>query len=152
MVEIAETASIAGATSSVWPMLEDFGGVARWAPNVDHSCLTTEQSSGVGCERRVQVGRNALLEQIVEWVAGERLAYSIKGLPPVMRSVVNTWTFDGNGDSTTVTLTTQVDAGPRPPQQVAARVFAKVMAKASREMLAGLKAHIETAQSLEAQP
>jgi hypothetical protein len=150
MAESTETTTITGSTANVWAALGDFGRISRWAPNVDHSCLTTGQSSGVGCERRVQVGRNALLEQIVEWQAGEHLAYSIQGLPPVVRSVVNTWVLDGGGDSTTVTLSTHVDAGPRPPQQVVARVFAKVMAKASREMLAGLKVHIETAQSEEA--
>lgn len=143
MAEVAETISIAGSPDHVWAALADFGGVSRWAPNVDHSCLTTERREGVGTTRRVQVGRNALLERVVEWGPGERLAYSIQGLPPVVRSVTNTWQVEGADSATTVTLTSTVDAGPRPPQQLIARVVGKGLAKASREMLAGLRIHLE---------
>ena len=143
MAEIAETTSIARSPDHVWVALADFGGIGRWAPNVDHSCLTTERCEGVGTTRRVQVGRNALLERVVEWEPGHRLAYAIEGMPPVVRSVTNTWNLDGSDGSTTVTLTTRIETGPRPPQQAVARVLGRVMAKASREMLTGLKTSLE---------
>ena len=143
MAEIVETTSIEGSPDQVWAVLGDFGGIGRWAPNVDHSCLATEQSSGVDCVRRVQVGRNALLERVVDWQERDRISYAIEGLPPVVRSTINTWALEAHGDSTTVTLTTQIDTGPRPPQQIIGRALGKVMAKASREMLAGLKTHVE---------
>ena len=152
MAEVVETMKIEGSPDQVWAALGAFGGISRWAPNVDHSCLTTNQTEGVGCVRRVQVGRNALLERVVDWQEGERLSYAIDGLPPVVRSAVNTWALESDGDSTTVTLTTEVDAGPRPPQQLVARVLGKVMAKASREMLAGLKAHVEQADLVATYP
>lgn len=145
MAEIAETTSIARPRDDVWAALADFGDMSRWAPKVDHSCLTTHDGDGVGAVRRVQVGRNALLEHIIAWEPGVRLAYSIEGLPPVIRSVVNTWTLTGADQSTTVTLTTRIDTGPRPPQQLVARVFGRAMAKTSRQMLAGLKTHLEEA-------
>ena len=85
----------------------------------------------------------AFLECVVEWEPGERLAYKIEGLPPVVRSVTNTWRLAGAGSATTVTLTSDVDTGPRPPQQAIARVVGKGLAKASRQMLDGLKAHLE---------
>lgn len=143
MAEVVETISIARSPDRVWAALADFGGIGRWAPNVDHSCLTTERPDGVGTARRVQVGRSALLERVVEWEPGERLAYSIEGLPPVVRSVTNTWRVEGDGSATTVTLASTVDAGPRPPQQLIARIVGKGLAKASREMLAGLRIHLE---------
>lgn len=143
MAEIAETTSIARSADHVWAALADFGGIGRWAPNVDHSCLTTEGSEGVGTTRRVQVGRIALLERVVEWEPGERLAYSIEGLPPVVRSVTTTWRVEGAGSATAVTVTSAVDTGPRPPQQLIARVVGRGLAKASRQMLAGLKTHLE---------
>lgn len=143
MAEIEETTSIACSPDQVWAALGDFGAIAQWAPNVEHSCLATTQAEGVGAVRRVQVGRNALLEQVVEWKPATRLAYRIDGLPPVVRSVVNTWELSAQGASTAVALVSDVDAGPRPPQQLAARLFSKALAKASREMLAGLKAHLE---------
>lgn len=145
MAVVVEELRIERSPDDVWVALADFGGISRWAPNVDHSCLTTEERAGVGTVRRVQVGRNALLERVVEWEPGQTLAYAIEGLPPVVRSVTNTWRLDGSGGSTTVTLTSRIDAGPRPPQKVAARVFGRVLAKASREMLTGLKAHLEEA-------
>ena len=143
MAEIVERVSIARPSEEVWDALADFGGISRWAPGVDHSCLTTEQRDGVGTQRRVQVGRNAFLERVVEWEPGHRLAYLIEGLPPVVRSVTNSWELQGSGGSTTVTLASRIDTGPRLPQQVIARVVGRAMAKASREMLTGLKSRIE---------
>ena len=143
MADIEESATIAASSDRVWVVLSDFGAIASWASNVDHSCLTTARREGVGAVRRVQVGRNALLEEVVEWEPGERLAYSIEGLPSVVRSVVNTWTLVADGDSTTVTLTSRIDAGPRPPQQLVARAIGKGLAKASRQMLDGLTAAME---------
>jgi uncharacterized protein YndB with AHSA1/START domain len=143
MAETVETVCLDCPHEAVWEVLADFGAIGRWAPNVDHSCLTTQHREGPGTTRRVQVGRNALLERIVEWEPEHRLAYTIEGLPRVVRSVTNTWTLVESDGSTTVTLTSTVDTGPRPPRQLVARVVAQLLAKASRQMLAGLKAHLE---------
>lgn len=143
MAAAVETIRIARPPEVVWAKLADFGAISRWAPNVDHSSSATARSDDVGAVRRVQVGRNAFLERVVEWVPEERLAYSIEGLPPVVRSVTNTWQLEGSGPATTVTLTSRIDAGPRPPQQVVARLVGRVLARASRQMLAGLKTHLE---------
>jgi len=148
MAEIVEESSIARSPAAVWAALADFGDISRWAPNVEHSCLTTGQAEGAGAVRRVQVGRNALLERVVEWEPGHRLSYAIEGMPPVVRSVTNTWQLDGSDGSTAVTLTTRIDTGPRPPQQVVARVFGRVLAKASREMLTGLKTSLEAEDAI----
>lgn len=152
MAEIAHATSIARLPEDIWAVLADFGGISRWAPNVDHSCLATSQREGAGTVRRVQVGRNALLERVVEWEPGEGLAYAIEGLPPVVRSVGNTWSLEADSGATRVTLRTRVDTGPRPPQQLVARAIGRVMGKASVQMLAGLKAHLEEAQSEEVGP
>jgi carbon monoxide dehydrogenase subunit G len=147
VVEIVERSEVARPSDVVWEVLADFGAISRWAPNVAHSCLTTEQESGVGAVRRVQVGRKALLERVVDWDPGHRLAYRVEGLPPVLRSVTNSWEIVGANGSTGVTLTSHVDAGARPPQKVVARVAGRVMARASRQMLAGLKAQLEQVPS-----
>lgn len=143
MAVVVEEASIPSSSDAVWASLGDFGGISRWAPNVDHSCLTTARHDGVHAVRRVQVGRNALLERVTEWEPNRRLTYEIDGLPPVVRSVTNTWELTESNGSTTVTLTSRVDAGPRPPQQLVARLVGRALAKASHEMLAGLRRHIE---------
>ena len=91
MADVSDEITINSPPDVVWAALADFGAISTWAPNVDHSCLTTEQDQGVGSVRRVQVGRNALLERVVEWDEGQTLAYEIEGLPPVVRSVTNRW-------------------------------------------------------------
>lgn len=143
MIEVTESIRIDASGEAVWAALADFGAIGRWAPNVDHSSLASHAPDGVGAVRRVQVGRNALLERIVTWHPGESLSYEIEGLPPVVHSVVNRWDVADEGGLTVATLTSQIEPGPRPPHQVAARVVGRVLGKASREMLAGLKSHVE---------
>ena len=143
MADVVESIEIARPRDDVWAVLADFGAISVWAPNVDHSCLTTGAGEGVDATRRVQVGRNALLERIVRWEPGEQLAYVLEGLPPVVRSATNTWTLTGSGDSTTATLASSIDTGPRPPQKAVGRVVGRTLGKASRQMLGGLKAHLE---------
>lgn len=144
MVEIVERLIVERPVSVVWAVLADFGAISRWAPNVDHSCLTTHATGGIGAARRIQTGRNTVLETVVEWEPERRLAYAITGLPPVVGSVTNTWCLDELGATTAVTLTSGVDAGQRPPQQVVARVAGRALAKASRTMINGLDRHVHS--------
>lgn len=145
MSETVRTAVVTADADAVWAVLGDFGAISKWAPNVDHSCLMSEQTDGVGTVRRVQVGRSSLVERVVEWTPGLALAYSIEGLPPVIRTVVNTWSLMAMGSGTRVSLTSRVNAGPRPPQQLIARIAAQRLARASETMLAGLKSHLAMA-------
>lgn len=135
-------AAIAAPGDQVWAALADFGGLSQWAPDVDHSCLLHDADLGMGVVRRVQVGRTTLLETVDVLEPGHRLGYRITGLPPVLRSVRNEWVIDPAPAGADVAVTTTVDAGPRPPQQLVARLVARRLAKASDSMLAGLAAHV----------
>ena len=128
---------------AVWSALADFHGIARWAANVDHSCAVTEQTSGVGSVRRVQIGRTALIESIETWEPGVSLSYTITGLPRAIRAIVTTWTLEPNAGRTDVEVRTDVDAGPRPPQRLVATLAGRRFAGAADEMLAGLATHVE---------
>ncbi len=127
----------------VWAVLADFDAISSWAPNVDHSCLLSETTSGVGTTRRIQTGRITVVETVTTWEPTEALGYTIAGLPPVIRSVTNTWRLRPDGRATTVTLTTDVDAGSRPPQQFVARAVGRKLAQTSDQMLAGLAIHLD---------
>lgn len=132
----------------VWDRLAEFGAIADWADNVDHSCVMQRSGegppAGIGAVRRVQVGRRTLLERVVVWESPKELAYEIEGLPPVVTRAQNRWTLTGRGSgSTVVTLTTTIDCGPRPPQKLVARLLAERLAKDSETMLAGLAASIQ---------
>lgn len=144
MTTIERTATVPASPDAVWAVLADFGSIAQWADNADHSCLLTEQESGVGMVRRIQAGRVTLVETVTTWQPGTELAYDIAGAPKVIRSLVNTWRLTPNDGGTQVTLVTDVDAGPRPPQKLIARIAARQLAKASDTMLAGLTAELAT--------
>ena len=142
-VTVSRSRSIAASAGDVWAVLADFDSISSWASNVDHSCLLTEQAGGVGAVRRIQAGRVTVRETVVAWQSEQQLSYSIAGLPPVVSSVINTWTLIANGEATDVTLTTEITPGPRPPHQVVARVMSRVMAKTSDQMLDGLVTHVD---------
>ena len=126
-------------------MLADFGSISAWASNVDHSCLLEhgDDPAAVGTSRRVQVGRDTLVERITDSVASTTLRYSIEGLPRPLGRVANRWTITPFGDSTAVTLTSTVDIGGNPLARVAEKAACRFMAKQSDVMLAGLARRVE---------
>ena len=143
MVTVERTATIDTMPDAVWNVLADFAAISSWAPNVDHSCLLSNQTEGVGMVRRIQTSGTTVIETVETWNAGEELGYRITGLPPVIKSVTNTWRLSPSGDATAVILTTEIDAGQRPPQKVIAKVVGRKFASASDEMIAGLTARLE---------
>ena len=136
-MQVVERARVDRSPAAVWAVLADFGAINRWADNVVHSNLVTEQRDGIGAVRRVQVGRNALLERIVVWEPGVRVGYDIEGLP-IVRRVTNTWHLEEAGATTQLSLTSHVDTVP-----IVRRIIGQVLAMESRKLLAGLKAHVE---------
>ncbi|MFT7394339.1 MAG: hypothetical protein ACI83Y_002016, partial [Candidatus Azotimanducaceae bacterium] len=106
-----------------------------------HSCLMSDRTEGVGMVRRIQTGRTTVVETVEHWEPGAALRYAITGLPPIVRSVTNQWSIESHGGATTATLTTEIDAGPRPPQQAIAKAVGRKFGQASDAMLAGLATH-----------
>ena len=141
---VSRTAVVAAPPGDAWEVLADFGALARWVPEVDHACLLRGGPPGVGTTRRVQVGRTTLLETVRAWSPPVHLGYDITGLPPALRAVRNDWHLRPVDAGTEVTITTTVDAGPRPPQRLVARLVARRMAATSDQMLAGLAAALTT--------
>lgn len=135
---------VAAPPERVWATLAAFDQISRWAANVDHSAYTTTRTEGVGAARRVQAGRIALIETVVEWDPTTRLAYTLDGLPPLAKRVVNQWDLGPDGDDsdrTVATLTTLIEPSAGPRGRIGAKVLARVLTKASDAMLDGLAAH-----------
>lgn len=144
MTAISRTRTVAAAPAAVWEVLADFGAIASWAPNVDHSCLLEHGTTvAVGATRRVQVGRDTLVERITEVTAPTTLAYDIEGLPRRLGRVANRWTLSAAGAGTEVTLTSSVEMGGNPLAWVAERALCRFLAGQSQTMLAGLAAKVE---------
>jgi hypothetical protein len=146
MTTVRRTELIDASADEVWAVLADFASISTWADFVDHSSLMSEQNEGVGMQRRIQMDRTTVVETVTAWEPGVMFSYSITGLPPVIKSVTNTWRIGASGDSTMVWITTEVDTGPRPPQQAIAKGVARRLAKSSDAMLAGLAAHLTSEQ------
>jgi carbon monoxide dehydrogenase subunit G len=148
MITVERSRTISAHLTRVWDVLADFDRLAAWAPNADHTCWLDEPRDDgemVGRARRVQAGRVVLVETITVWEPPARLAYDLGGLPAVVKSAVNEWWLRADpseGERTIVTLATHVDCGPRPPQQLVARLVARRLAKASDAMLDGLATHL----------
>ena len=135
--------TVAASTEAVWAVLAAFDRISAWADDVEHSSYLTEQTEGVDTARRVQVGRTVLVERVTEWEPPTTLAYTLEGLPPVVGGATNRWTLVPSGERTTVTLTSTVDPGPKPPGRLVAPLLARRLAKASDGMLAGLARHLQ---------
>jgi Polyketide cyclase / dehydrase and lipid transport len=148
VADIHRTRTIAARAQEIWDVLADFGSISSWADNVDHSCILFSGADGgpIGTARRVQVKRDALVEQITEFDPPHALAYDIEGLPSRLRRVTNRWTLKATGDSTVVSLTSTVEIGPRAPQKLAERALCRFLARQSDVMLAGLANRLENAR------
>ena len=139
MAHVSRRRTIRAQPQAIWDVLADYGAISSWAPGADHSCLLNAGPNGpaVGTARRVQLGRNTLVERIIEFDPPTALAYSIEGLPRRLGALANRWTLRPAGPATEVTITSTI-AGSGPLATVIGRVVARVMRKTSDEMLAGL--------------
>lgn len=129
-----QSRSVAADTETVWAILGDFDGISRWAGAVSHSSPLTSPATGLGSVRRVQVGREALREQVVVWEPPHRLTYTIEGLPAVVLRARTTWTLTAEGTGTRVTISSEVTT--RPP--LLARLVARRLAAECGRLLADL--------------
>jgi hypothetical protein len=147
VAEIARSRTIAAEPKEVWDVLADFGSISSWADNVDHSCILNNRIKHVGTTRRVQIGRNALVERITEFDPTWALAYDVKGLPKRLRRFRNRWTLRRIQDGhTVVTLTSTVEIGSGPMQKLIERAVCRIQGRQSDVMLAGLAKRSEKAR------
>ena len=121
--------------------------MSTWVDRVDHSCILEHGADGpIGTARRVQMGRQTLVERIVDWDPPRALAYDIDGLPQRLRRVNNRWTLRPSGDSTVVTVTSTVEIGSGRMQKLAERVMCRLMTRESDGLLAGLATRLENSR------
>jgi hypothetical protein len=143
VAEIDRRRAIAADPKAVWAVLADFGAISSWADNIDHSCILNHGTEPIGTTRRVQIGRNALVEQITEYVDMHSLAYDVAGLPKRLRRVNNRWSLRPGTDGTVVTLTSTVEIGSGPIHKLAENAVCRVQSRQSDIMLAGLAHRLE---------
>jgi Polyketide cyclase / dehydrase and lipid transport len=135
---------LAADPQSVWDVLADFGSISAWADNIDHSCILNQGDEPLGTTRRVQIGRNALVETITEFDPTWALTYDVDGLPKRVRRFTNRWSLRrvANG-GTAVTLTSTVEIGSGAMHKLAERAVCRIQTRQSDIMLAGLAHRLE---------
>ncbi|WP_333890122.1 SRPBCC family protein [Mycolicibacterium gadium] len=144
MARIDRSRTIAAAPQDVWDLLADFGALSTWVDRVDHSCILVHGADGpIGTTRRVQLGRQTLVERIVEFDPPKALAYDIEGLPKQLERVNNRWTLRPSGQSTVVTLTSTVQIGSGRIRELAERAMCRLMTRESDGLLDGLAKQLE---------
>lgn len=143
VAEIRRTRSVAAEPQAVWDVLADFGAISGWADFVDHSCLLEHGDDGVqvGTSRRVQVGRNTLVERITDFDPPTALAYDVEGFPRWL-TVNNRWTLAPSGGATAVTLLSTVTVGG-PLGRIVEGIVTRVSAKQLDTLLDGLAKRLE---------
>jgi hypothetical protein len=145
VAEIRRTRTVAAEPQAIWDVLADFGAISTWTDNVDHSCLLEHGTDGVqvGTSRRVQVGRDTLVERITDFGPPTALGYDIEGLPRRLK-VGNRWTLaPARNGHTEATVTTTVNLGSNPLATLVERGLCRFLAKQSDAMLAGLANRVE---------
>lgn len=148
---MSRTRTVAAAPRVVWDVLADFGSISSWAGNVDHSCVLEHGVDGspLGMSRRVQVGRNTLVERITAFTppgsnGPSVLGYDIEGLPRRLRRLTNRWDVRPAGDGRTeVRVTSTVEIGDNLLARAVENVVCRAMAKQSDAMLTGLAHEVE---------
>ena len=147
MTQIQRSRTIAAAPQEIWDVLADFGALSSWVDRVDHSCILVHGADGpIGTARRVQMGRQTLVETIVDHDPLRTIAYDIDGLPKRLGRVNNRWTLRGSGNPTVVTLTSTVEIGSGRMQKLAERVMCRLMTRESDGLLAGLATRLENSR------
>jgi hypothetical protein len=146
VADIYRSRTVAAEPKEVWDVLADFGSISSWADNIDHSCILNHGSEPVGATRRVQIGRNTLVERITEFDPTWTLAYDVEGLPKRLRRFNNRWTLRAAQNGTTVvTLTSTIEIGSGRMQTLAERAACRIQVRQSDVMLAGLAKRWEKA-------
>jgi carbon monoxide dehydrogenase subunit G len=150
VADICRTRAIAAEPQAIWDVLADFGTISAWADIVDHSCLLSPAAEGVavGTTRRVQTGRNTLVERITEFDPPNMLAYDVEGFPRLLHHVRNRWTLRPIAAGfTEVALTNTFEIGSGPLRRLAERIIVRVAAKQVDTILAGLANRLESSRA-----
>ena len=144
MAESERTRVIAAAPADVWAVLADFGAVSSWIESADHSCILVQQAQPVDTSRRVQMGRNTLVETITEFDPPRHIAYDVTGLPALVRRMNTAWTLRGLNDGRThVTLVATIEIGSDPVRRLAERVMCRGVARQYAAILDDLAHRME---------
>lgn len=133
----------------VWSVLDDFGGVARWAPYVRSAVLLSERPKGVGSFRSMRHFWGFRLEEdVIDWEDHKGYTFRVVTVPYPIGDVIETWSIEAGNPH--VTVTSMVRYGMRMGAVGALFDWLMLRFVIRREMrcgLKGLKRYVESGQT-----
>ena len=131
----------------VWEVLADFGGIHKWAPAITNSYSTSKYNGGPEASRHCDIaGFGSVEEDITDWIEGSEFKYRATAIGPIGEST-SRWSVTPVGGKSRVygDLEFNVRFGP-----IGALMYAlmmrRLLKKAMRNTVAGLKHHVETGE------
>ena len=145
MAVVTRKINISCSPTEAWEVLSACGEISSWASNVSHSCLLSGQQEGVGTFRRIQTGNSSVTEHVTRWDDSRFLAYEIRGLPPVLKEITNTWTLEPSEVGVQLSLTVEIIPIRRPATPIAG-IASLIFGRINSGMLKDLKNFLEVAE------
>ena len=147
MGTFSETVVIHAPREAVWRALADIASIHEWNPGVQASSLTSDQAEGVGASRVCDLGRAGdLHEEVAMWEPPRRLTLRITqtDLPFARGDIAFTIREEAEGTAVTVAPDYALKYGPL-GSLLDALMVRRTYRKGMRDLLVGLKAHVEGA-------
>lgn len=148
MPKISVETRIDAPKEKVWGVLADIGNIYQWNPGVLKSYTTSDQTGGEGATRHCDLSeRDYLDERVIGWREGESLKIDVyKTNLPLKRNVV-TFSLTSDGEETIVRVSPDYELKFGPLGVVMDLLMARrQLRNGMRDMLAGLKYHVETGE------
>lgn len=110
MRNLTERVDIQASEDAVWEVLNDFGGVARWAPYLRSASLVGDRERGVGSRRVMRHFWGFRLEEsVVEWEDHAGYTFEVRIVPYPITDVRESWSLAGGNPHVTVTSRVHYD-------------------------------------------
>jgi uncharacterized protein YndB with AHSA1/START domain len=139
---------IAAPVEAVWRVLDDFGGVAKYNPNVESSKIVAGPESGPGATRECVLGDSGRIEEkIVEYNphSGYTVEFIDVGDFPLKTNVVEIGLESIDGARTAVTMTSNFTPKYGPIGWILAKVMMKSKFRETfEEVLDGLDSYVHS--------
>jgi uncharacterized protein YndB with AHSA1/START domain len=153
MHTVSVTRPIDAPLSDVWAALDDFGGVARYNPNVESSAIVEGPDTGEGATRECRFYDGGRIEErIVDY--DPRSGYTVDfvdvGEFPLKSNRVDITVEALDDDRTAVTMQSTVRPKYGPGGWVTAKAVMKSRFRETfADVLAGLEAYLRTGEDVE---
>lgn len=149
---IQESIRVTVPAGKAWTVLNDFGGIERYAPTIERSPILSEQKTGIGAKRKCEFynDKGSIVEEIVEMQDGESLTLNLTehGMPmKFMTAQLSVKPIDGETSELSMELDFEVKGGPF-GWLLGAVMIRPVMRGAFRKVLRGWAFHAATGETV----